>query len=236
MLRAASIAWWAGDHAARADAPMARRSARTFLKRAAYRTAWRAFELWNSLDTTGSISGRQLGYKDDHFGYQPIDYETFVAALRPIDEQCRGGVFVDFGCGKGRALLLASFRSFRRVIGVEQSAILCDIARTNLERSAAWRRAAYVHVVQQDAAQFTVPDDANLLFFYNPFQGAVLNRVVEQIRQSYLRSPRPLNIIYALPRTDHDALGACDWLMPWRQVRTTNSSWQRLTIYRPRSQ
>jgi hypothetical protein len=42
-------------------------------------------------------------------------------------------VFVDFGCGKGRALMLAAEHGFRRVVGVEFAHDLCAVAARNLE-------------------------------------------------------------------------------------------------------
>lgn len=238
MMRVVSKAAWtigwpraAGSKAELQRPP--RDSRMTLIQRNLFRVAWRAFEVLNGLETTGSIDGPALGYDDTCFGYQPIDYESVVRALRPLSAECQRGTFIDYGCGKGRSLMLASFRPFRKVIGVEQSAALCAIARRNLERSAAWRRASFVHVVQQDAAEFVVPHDANVLFFYNPFRGPVLAKVLARVRQSLDAAPRQLNIIYALPRTDADAMASCDWLVPWRSV-TTSNAWERLTIYRSR--
>src|SRR5262249_16540884 len=45
----------------------------------------------------------------------------------------RGLTFVDFGSGKGRALLCAAARPFKRIVGVEWSTDLCAIARRNVE-------------------------------------------------------------------------------------------------------
>jgi len=210
-----------------------RQPKRELMTRTLYRFAWRAFELLHGLDTTGSIDASELGHDEQRFGYQPIDYHTFLAALRPLAKEDRRGTFIDYGCGKGRAVLLASFRHFREVIGVERSAELCAIARRNIERSATWRRAASVRIVEQDATQFVVPDDADLLFFYNPFRGAVMAEVLGQIRASLARRPRRMHLIYALPNTDPDAMAECSWLRPWRSVSTCNHAWEKLTIYRP---
>ena len=54
------------------------------------------------IDTTGSIEGVNLGNADDSFGYQPISYRTFDLAMKHV-EPVEGGVFIDYGCGKGRA-------------------------------------------------------------------------------------------------------------------------------------
>ena len=55
--------------------------------------------------------------------------------LRPFRRLMRtlslppGSGFVDFGCGKGRVLLLAAGFGFARITGVEFAKELCDIAK-----------------------------------------------------------------------------------------------------------
>jgi hypothetical protein len=56
--------------------------------------------------------------------YQPTRLRfvrQVLSALRPPQE----GAFVDFGCGKGRVLLLAADYGYRRVTGVEFAKELC---------------------------------------------------------------------------------------------------------------
>src|SRR6185436_10035090 len=69
-------------------------------------------------------------------------------------------VFVDFGSGKGRVLLLAAQFPMKRVVGVEFSPQLCQVARQNIE---AFRRShpriAPIEVVESDAALYSIKDD-----------------------------------------------------------------------------
>jgi hypothetical protein len=53
-----------------------------------------------------------------------------------------------------------------------------------------------VEVYVSDAAAFPVPDDANVIFFFNPFDGQTLTDVVRRIHQSYCSHPRDLFIIF----------------------------------------
>ena len=112
-----------------------------------------------------------------------------------------GGVFLDYGCGQGRAPLTAATKPFRKVIGVEMSRRLCAAARANL-RTARGLACRDVQVLQADAERFVTPDETTVIFLFNPFRGPMLDQVIEQIRRSVQRRPRSLTILYvpAAPR------------------------------------
>lgn len=131
--------------------------------------------------------------------YQP----TQVAALRKLLRNLRlddGSVLVDFGCGKGRVLMVAAEFGFRALRGVEFSAVLCEVARDNIAR---FRRRAAVHasfeVVHADAAEYGVRDDENVFFLFNPFDDHVLRRVMRNIARSHEAAPRRMLLIYRRP-------------------------------------
>lgn len=107
-------------------------------------------------------------------------------------------VFVDFGSGKGRVVCQASMYPFGRVIGVELSEELNQIARANVAHH---RRvhARSVEIVTADVLNWPLPDDLSVAYFFNPFYGDVFHRVVEKLLQSYDRNPRKLQIVYANP-------------------------------------
>jgi len=111
--------------------------------------------------------------------------------------------FVDYGCGKGRALLLAASHGFRSAVGVEFSPTLADTARSNVEvfRSKHFRgtQTTAFSVATADATEFAVPADADTFFFFNPFGPAVLAPVLSRIAESLAASPRPAVLIYLNP-------------------------------------
>jgi SAM-dependent methyltransferase len=111
-----------------------------------------------------------------------------------------GSVFVDFGCGKGRVLMMAARYGFRRVVGVDFSGELCRIARRNLE---IFRRRAggsvEFEVVESDAVAYRFRDDENVFYLFNPFDAVVLRQILERIDESRRRVPRPVWLIYYYP-------------------------------------
>ena len=154
----------------------------------------------------------------DSAGYSALEYEYLLWALPAIPFPAEDVVFVDYGAGKGRALAAAAARPFRKVIGVEISGELVEIARGNLDRLKR-RRAGQVEIHHADAAVFAVPDDANVFFFFNPFGGTTLARVVERIRESWMAHPRELYVIYF----NHGRFDECIEGQPWlRKIHETS--------------
>jgi hypothetical protein len=69
-------------------------------------------------------------------------------------------VFVDFGSGLGKVLLLASVYPFRSVIGVEFSPELHRLACENIRRYASGtQQCNKLFSVCQDAAEFRLPPE-----------------------------------------------------------------------------
>ena len=103
------------------------------------------------------------------------------------------------GCGKGRALLLASEYPFRNVVGVEFAPELAAVAERNLDVcKIRHRRCAEARIVCGDAAEYRFPAGNSLIFFYNPFKEEIMSKVLDNI----LTSTNPAverYILYANP-------------------------------------
>src|SRR5215471_3265901 len=65
--------------------------------------------------------------------YEAISSALFTEAMVQIKEPLDSFVFVDFGSGKGRALLLAAELPFKKITGIEFSADLHQTALRNIE-------------------------------------------------------------------------------------------------------
>jgi len=173
-----------------------RRAVARFVKESRHRLYTWYCERKFGVSTGGLIQAPELGAGNtDAVGYSALEYEYLLWALPAIPFAPDQVVFVDYGAGKGRALAAAAAHPFRKVIGVEISRELVEIARGNLGRMKR-RRAGQVEIHHADAAVFQVPDDANVFFFFNPFGGATLARVVERLRESWTAHPRELFFIY----------------------------------------
>nr|ADN26258.1 SAM-dependent methyltransferase [Streptomyces coeruleorubidus]ADN65355.1 methyltransferase [Streptomyces coeruleorubidus] len=141
-------------------------------------------ELWDLPDADQLWVGRNARYS-------PTPVRTVRSALGKCDVRHEEVTFVDVGCGKGRVLLLAAELPFRRIVGVEASEALCDIARSNVEKASVARDGCdRIEVVHADATKFDIPDDAGLFYFYEPFSVDVSLAVLERIEDSVRRHPR----------------------------------------------
>lgn len=105
--------------------------------------------------------------------------------------------FIDYGCGKGRAVLEAARFPFARAIGVEFAPELVDIALRNRDLMAGkGALAAPVEFLCMDAARYQPPVDLDLVcFFYDPFDDTVMAPVVERLTAL----EQPVSIIYLEP-------------------------------------
>lgn len=131
-----------------------------------------------------------------HEGTNPL---VFAVVLRHARFATDRQVFLDFGSGKGRALILAARHGFAMAIGVESSAELCAVARTNIARYAR-RHPGVLHVTCADAAHFEVPVEVTVAYFFNPFGATTMSAVIDRIGESLARVPRDFHVIYLNPR------------------------------------
>lgn len=137
--------------------------------------------------------------RDDRVHYVPTPWHVLPRALRYVGVSDRD-TFVDFGCGKGRVVHQAARRPFRRVIGVEVSPALAEIARAALAARAHQHRCQDVEIVVADVNQFVVPDDLTIGYFFQPFGDDTLATLLRRITESVERTPRRVWLIYVWPR------------------------------------
>ncbi len=166
--------------------------------------ATREFDLAHGVETGGRVHPERLrldaATRPHAYFYEavrPREFHEMMAAAGPV----AGRTFVDLGCGKGRAVLLAATHPFARVVGVEAAADLVDRARENVR---AYRGeplpCEHVAIVLGDAAAFEFPDGPLVVFLFNPFDEPTTERVADNLRRSLDRAPRPVTIVHANPR------------------------------------
>lgn len=161
-----------------------------------YRTVNYCFEKMLGVETGGMERPSDLGICNvDSIEYEPIGYSAFFEAIKKIPIPPKSISFVDFGSGKGRAVVAAAIFPFRKITGVEISDSLCEISRKNI-RKMRFRHAGKIEIVQSNAVTYALPKDSNLLFFFNPFTGGTLAQVVNNIIKSHCEHDRPIYIVY----------------------------------------
>ena len=132
--------------------------------------------------------------------YRPVPCQLFEWALAGIDYDLSKLTFVDYGAGKGRAMLLASEHPFAAVAGVEFAEELHDNAEMNIAQYPRSRmRCRNVECVLEDAVQVGPPGTESVHYFFNPFSREVFAEVLNNIVLSYRHKPRRLYLILVDP-------------------------------------
>lgn len=202
-------------------APVRRLLERVPALRDLYGTGWERvhpFDRAHGTDTSGVVSAESLpldqaarAHAICYAGSQPGVLRAALATLPAV----ANGTFLDLGCGKGRALLVASEWPFRAIVGVELSPALAAIARRNAARMSALHpgRTA-IQVVVGDASAFPLPPGDLVIFLYHPFGAELVARVVDTLEAALAAEPRQLYVIYYNP-----VAGACFDASPWLRRR-----------------
>ena len=167
------------------------------------------FDSQHGVDTSGLIVGSELRSGHPHDAFNTAYYGIAPSRFRQVMERwiadeshpaIQNYSFIDLGCGKGRAVLMASEFGFRQAIGVELHSSLAKTAEANLEL---WVAAGHItcplRIVCQDAAEFEFPGGACLLYLFHPFTAPVLTRVIERIKSEFAGRPSLLDVIYFNP-------------------------------------
>ncbi|WP_407410789.1 methyltransferase domain-containing protein [Methanobrevibacter sp.] len=141
-----------------------------------------------------NISTESVDYSDEdnqNYGYDPTPY-IVLERLVELDILKKDDVVVDYGCGKGRICFFINSQVGCRIIGIDHSERLLEIARENLE---SYGDGADIDFVNSKAEDY-VPDGANCLYFFNPFSSHVFQDVLRRIGESYGRNPREILIFF----------------------------------------
>jgi SAM-dependent methyltransferase len=163
-----------------------------------------AFDRRFGLDTTAPMPVGALGVDDRSESHASPYAAVGIPLLRsmlsalPIEDFTEFS-FIDYGSGKGRALLIASEFGFSSVIGVEFSILLHQVAQKNLRKfEAQSQRQINFILVNENAAEYSPPYGKKVVFFFNPFDREIMNQALCRLRDPV--RPAELFVIYVNPR------------------------------------
>lgn len=151
-------------------------------------------------------------------------------ALACLEIDAREHVFIDFGCAKGRVLLVASELPFRKVIGVEIHRGLVETARKNATVYASpTQRCADIEVHCQDATTYVPSERDHVVAFFNdPFPGPIFRRVIENLA-GLVRAGREVTVLHCAGAFGFDGWPDCIPILE----EFGRSACTRLLGYRP---
>ena len=155
------------------------------------RVADRVFEKWHRIDCGGFVPNTDLETVYSASLPHAQAYEAISCKLigKLLDEAKKTGIvfdhFIDIGSGKGKACFYAAAgHRFDKIIGVEFSGPLVDIANANKKNSGTHD----ISFINVDATLFSLPPGDNLVFLFNPFGEVVMRQFLENNMDSFRRS------------------------------------------------
>ncbi len=178
------------------------------------------FDRTRHVRTAGNVTLRRAGIDEvaDSELYvpaRPWQVRQALAAVPMADASAY--TYVDLGSGKGRTLFVAAERPFREVVGVEFSRPLHDRAAANVRTFRhGGRRCGPIRPVHANAVDFAFPDGPLVIYAFNPFGGATMQRVLDNLAASLGDHPRHVVVVLLWPKCG-DQVAAVDGMRLIRQ-------------------
>jgi hypothetical protein len=139
-------------------------------------------------------------------------------ALARLDIDFHHYTFIDYGSGKGKAMLMAACRPFKAVIGIEYARRLHEIATENCRTHRNLDQKCHSLLpIFGDVRNYSPPSGPIICFMCNPFNQETLRTVFKSWRMRCEGGEREIRILYLNMRDIAESagvLGEQDWLTP----------------------
>ncbi len=138
-------------------------------------------------------------YKEHGTALVSTSKDLFERLLKELEEvagvNIKRDLFIDYGSGKGAALIHASQMGFKEVYGIEFAKELNDTSLDNIKKL----NLTNIHSLHQDATTFMPPKETTVIYFFNPFDEVVMEKVIENILEVKSSFLEDVYIIYGRP-------------------------------------
>jgi hypothetical protein len=157
---------------------------------------------FDALHGTDTFSRMDVPVSDDpadavRWGYSAINHDFFREIMRSIPTPLAPYTFVDIGSGKGAAVLMASEFPFVQLQGVELSADLVALAKSNVVQFNQTSGKSLAPVwTEGDFFKWAIPHQAQLFFFNNPFPEHLTLPAIQRLEQSLAEHFRPVLLVF----------------------------------------
>jgi SAM-dependent methyltransferase len=167
-------------------------------------------DLLYGTDTSGIVDAGQLQRDADaslvsqlnpYMGSQPSIVRRALQALGDTS----GYTFMDIGCGKGRAMIVASEFAFEAILGYDISAELVRIANQNaLTIARRFPERPTMHAVEANVSDLVLMGRRLVVFLYNPFDTALVATMLRNIESGLASGAiEHVFIVYDNPVSGH---------------------------------
>lgn len=159
------------------------------------------YDRTHKVDTGGIIylGDLDIPSKNAVFGtrYGPTSYTTFREIMQYLPIDHTQFIFIDIGSGKGAVLFYASDWPFAKIIGIEFSPQLHQIAQRNVvDYRSDSQKCFAIEAICADASQYKLPNSPLVLYFSSPFGMEVMGTVWQNIYRSVKENGHACFLIY----------------------------------------
>lgn len=194
-----------------------------------YEERTEAFDARFGTDTSSPVLER--GQQPGVYFYVPTTASVIYNVLGTVPLEPNKFAFVDMGSGKGRALLVASEFPYAKIVGVELSTHLHQIAEANVKRfKPPSQQCAAFELHCMNVVDYDFGDEPLVLFLFDPFGRETLESVIANLETSLRATPREAYVVYICPRFE-DVLGQSPALRKVQEGGARWQPWNRYVIY-----
>lgn len=155
------------------------------------------YDYFYNVKTVGAVHYKNNRIID--YDYEPSPYSDLKKIFSSFTFNLNSHL-LDYGCGKGRVLIMAVAFGCHKVTGIDFNNTMCDKAKANIKQCRFLNCEESVSIVNQDAIQYLIDPTVNYFFFFNPFHMKVFIYVLKNIQKSVEQSPRDIQLIFYRPQ------------------------------------
>ena len=148
---------------------------------------------WDKLLQINTAGRDDSGADEYCYPYEPTPYRV-LERLAESGLIRKGDTVLDYGCGKGRVDFFLAHQTRAKTIGIEYDARIFALGIENQKTAA-----AKAEFIPARAEAYEVPIDVNRCYFFNPFSGEILHKVMARILESYYEVPREIYLFFYYP-------------------------------------
>lgn len=143
------------------------------------------------------IKGNQLVHATE---YMPVNYFTIEHVFDHLPQNAKQGIFLDIGCGKGRALCVAATYGFTKLYGIDFAKQLIEESEKNLALIKNRYPSLQYELSWSDISTLEINKDVSAIFLFNPFDEVLMKKIIQKTDKSLQQYPRDLYVLYCSPR------------------------------------
>ena len=145
---------------------------------------------------------KDLDNKEHSTFYVPTPIIPFFKLIKSL-QLPEAPVFIDYGAGKGRAMILAAECGFSKIKGLEFSPSLCEAGQKNIQSYITKTGKDCFELIHTDVLTYHVKEEDNFFYFFHPFNEHILKQCLDNIHLSLEAHPRKAFLIYQSNHKDN---------------------------------